>query len=320
MTSPTSMSTTGTATTRVAAVDCGTNSIRLLVADIDPVAGTLTDVDRRMEVVRLGEGVDRTGRLAPQALERTFAACERYAGVIDTLGAARVRFAATSATRDAANREEFTAGVRARLGVQPEVVSGDEEAGLSFAGATRELQPGRFPPPYLVVDIGGGSTELVLGDAAPLAGRSVDIGCVRLTERHLHDDPPTCAQVAAARADIDAGLDDAAASVPLHRTGTLVGVAGSVTTVAAMALDLPAYDSAAIHLARIPAEAVHDVTTRLLNGARTERAALPFMHPGRVDVIGAGALVLQAVVERTGAHEVVASEHDILDGLAWSLV
>ncbi len=185
--------------TRVAAVDCGTNSIRLLVADVEPgdKAGevALTDLDRRMEVVRLGEGVDRTGRLSPGALERTFAACERYARVIDELGAERLRFVATSATRDAANRSEFTAGVRRRLGVEPEVITGDEEAALSFAGATRELDRERFPAPYLVLDIGGGSTEFVLGDDTPRAALSVDIGCVRLTERHRLSDPPTLAEV-----------------------------------------------------------------------------------------------------------------------------
>ncbi|MDP9396389.1 MAG: Ppx/GppA family phosphatase [Actinomycetota bacterium] len=312
--------------TRVAAIDCGTNSIRLLVADLDGRQGSLTDVERRMEVVRLGQGVDRSGRLAPEALERTFTACRHYAELVRELGAERLRFVATSATRDAANRDEFVRGVRDVLGVDPEVVSGDEEAALSFAGATRELPAAGLPGPYLVVDIGGGSTEFVLGDASGVrAARSVDIGCVRMTERHLHDDPPTAAQVAAARAEIDAAIELAAAVVPLGEARTLVGVAGSVTTVTAMVLGLAAYDPAAIHLARVGAEDVREATSRLLAMPREERAALPFMHPGRVDVIGAGALVLVAVLDRVGPDRVgldalVTSEHDILDGIALSML
>jgi exopolyphosphatase/guanosine-5'-triphosphate,3'-diphosphate pyrophosphatase len=307
---------------RVAAVDCGTNSIRLLVADLDADAGTLGEVDRRMTIVRLGEGVDRTRRLAPQALERTFAACDEYADVVRATGAKRVRFVATSASRDVENRDEFVAGVRSRLGVDPEVVTGDEEATLSFTGATRELAGSSLAAPFLVADIGGGSTELVLGSPgqAPEAARSVDVGCVRMTERHLHDDPPTASQVAAARADVEAAVALAAATVALGRARTLVGLAGSVTTVAAMALDLPAYDRDRIHHARIPSSDVHDVTQRLLAMTRAERAALPFMHPGRVDVIGAGALVLSVLLENVPVDDVVVSEHDILDGIAWSLV
>jgi exopolyphosphatase/guanosine-5'-triphosphate,3'-diphosphate pyrophosphatase len=304
--------------TRVAAVDCGTNSIRLLVADIDAEAGTLVDLDRRMEIVRLGQGVDETGRLAPEALGRTFAACRTYAAVIAELGAQRVRFVATSATRDAANRADFTRGVQEILGVVPEIVTGDEEAWLSFSGATRELVAAGYDMPFVVLDIGGGSTEFVLGGDGLTAAASVDVGCVRMTERHLRSDPPTPEQVAAARADVEAGISRAAQTVPLHEGKTLVGVAGSVTTVAAMALDLPAYDSARIHRSRIPAERVHEATTRLLSMPREERAALPFMHPGRVDVIGAGALVLDAVLERLGLADLVVSEHDILDGIAWS--
>ncbi|RKS68627.1 exopolyphosphatase/guanosine-5'-triphosphate,3'-diphosphate pyrophosphatase [Motilibacter peucedani] len=307
-------------TRRVAAIDCGTNSIRLLVADVDPQAGTLVDLDRRMEVVRLGQGVDRTGRLAPEALDRTLDATVRYAGAIDAFGADAVRFVATSASRDAENRDDFVDGVRAILGIEPEVVSGEEEAALSFAGATRELAADGVPGPYLVADIGGGSTELVLGDGSGVrAARSVDVGCVRLTERHFAADPPTRAQVAAAREDAEAAISLAAQTVPLREARTLVGVAGSVTTVAAMALDLPGYDSRAIHRARISADDVRDVTERLLSSTAAERAALPFMHPGRVDVIGAGALLLAALVDRLAAGEVVVSEHDILDGIAWSL-
>jgi exopolyphosphatase / guanosine-5'-triphosphate,3'-diphosphate pyrophosphatase len=303
--------------TRVAAVDCGTNSIRLLVADIE--GNTLSDVDRRMEIVRLGEGVDRTGRFAPTALERTFAACRRYAEIIEDTKAARVRFVATSASRDVANRDEFVAGVRAAFGVDPEVITGDEEAELSFIGATRELVDGAYETPVLVVDIGGGSTEFVLGGTSVQAARSVDVGCVRMTERHLHDDPPTAEQVAAARADIEAAIALAAETVPIDETATLVGLAGSVTTVAAMALDLPAYLPERIHRSRIAAAEVRKVTEGLLAMTREERAALPFMHPGRVDVIGAGALILSCVVDAVAADEVLVSEHDILDGIAWSL-
>ncbi|MFD1832629.1 exopolyphosphatase [Streptomyces desertarenae] len=315
-------------TTRVAAVDCGTNSIRLLVADLDPAGGEPAELDRRMRIVRLGQGVDRTGRLAPEALERTFAACREYAGVLRELGVTpeHTRFVATSASRDAENRDDFVRGVVDILGVEPEVVTGDEEARLSFTGATRELAGHEHVPgPYLVVDIGGGSTELVVGDDTVRAARSVDVGCVRLTERHLLRDgriadPPTAGQVAAMRADADAALDLAGETVPLSGARTLVGLAGSVTTVAGIALELPAYDSRAIHHSRITAGQVAAVTERLLTSTHEERAALPVMHPGRVDVIGAGALVLLAVMERTGAREVVVSEHDILDGIAWSVL
>ncbi len=299
---------------RVAAIDCGTNSIRLLVADLDPDTGELHELDRRMTIVRLGQGVDRTGRLAPEALERTFAACREYASVIAAHGATRLRFVATSASRDAENRDEFTAGVRAILGVEPEVVSGDEEAELSFTGATRELLGStELRPPYLVFDLGGGSTEFVLGTDRVEAARSVDIGCVRMTERHGED-------TLAMRADIKRALDLAAETVPLTGAATLVGLAGTVTTVAAIALELPTYDWAAIHHSRIPLERVREVTQMLLAASHEERAAIPVMHPGRVDVIGAGALVLLAVMERTGAAELVVSEHDILDGIAWSVV
>ncbi|MET9475038.1 exopolyphosphatase [Streptomyces sp. NPDC002917] len=311
--------------TRVAAIDCGTNSIRLLVADADPATGELTELDRRMEIVRLGQGVDRTGRLAPDALERTFAACRRYADVIKAHGAEKLRFVATSASRDAENRDEFVRGVLDILGVEPEVISGDQEAEFSFEGATKELA-GRdhLAKPYLVVDIGGGSTEFVVGDDRVLAARSVDIGCVRMTERHLVrdgvvTDPPTLGQITAIRADIDAALDLAEESVPLTEAATLVGLAGTVTTVAAIALGLQEYDSEAIHHSRISFEQVQEITGRLVTSTHAERAAIPAMHPGRVDVITSGALVLLAVMKRTGAREVVVSEHDILDGIGWSI-
>ncbi|MGK5628697.1 Ppx/GppA phosphatase family protein [Streptomyces sp. URMC 123] len=311
--------------TRVAAVDCGTNSIRLLVADVHPETGELKELDRRMTVVRLGQGVDRTGRLAPEALERTFAACREYAEVIRELGAARVRFVATSASRDAENRDAFTDGVREILGVTPEVVTGDQEAEFSFTGATRELA-GRdhLDRPYLVVDIGGGSTEFVVGDEHVEAARSVDVGCVRMTERHLLrdgvlTDPPAPEQIAAIRSDIEAALDLVERTVPLRSARTLVGLAGSVTTVAAIALGLDAYDPAAIHHARISVERVREITEELLAAPHERRAAIPVMHPGRVDVIGAGALVLLSIMERIGAREVVVSERDILDGVAVAL-
>ncbi|GGY30366.1 Ppx/GppA phosphatase family protein [Streptomyces xanthochromogenes] len=302
--------------TRVAAIDCGTNSIRLLVADADTATGEITDLDRRMTIVRLGQGVDRTGRLAPEALERTFAACREYAAVIKDLGAERLRFVATSASRDAENRDDFVRGVLGILGVEPEVISGDQEAEFSFVGATKELDG---DDDYLVVDIGGGSTEFVVGSAGVEAARSVDVGCVRMTERHHPGDPATPEQIAAIRADIEAALDLAEQTVPLREPRTLVGLAGSVTTVAAISLGLSAYDSAALHHARISYEEVAAVTGRLLASTHEERAAIPVLHPGRIDVIGAGALVLQAVMERTGAREVVVSEHDILDGIAWSI-
>ncbi|MEV5159742.1 Ppx/GppA phosphatase family protein [Streptomyces sp. NPDC053728] len=310
--------------TRVAAIDCGTNSIRLLVADVDPATGDFTELDRRMRIVRLGQGVDRTGRLAPEALERTFDACREYAAVIKELGAERIRFVATSASRDAENSDTFVRGVLDILDVEPEVVTGDQEAQLSFDGATRELAGSdHLEKPYLVVDIGGGSTEFVVGDDRVRAARSVDIGCVRMTERHLVldgtvVDPPTTDRVAAIREDIGAALDLAERTVPLSSAATLVGLAGTVTTVAAIALGLDAYDSAAIHHSRVPLEQVREIAARLLASTHEERAAIPAMHPGRVDVIAAGALVLLAVMERSGAREVVVSEHDILDGIAWS--
>lgn len=306
--------------TRVAAIDCGTNSIRLLVADADPATGELVDLDRRMTIVRLGQGVDRTGRLAPEALERTFAACREYAAIIKQHGAERIRFVATSASRDAENRDDFVRGVLDILGVEPEVISGDQEAEFSFTGATKELKGSdHLAKPYLVVDIGGGSTEFVVGDDHVRAARSVDIGCVRLTERHIRTDPPAPAELDAVRADIEAALDLAEQTVPIRDAGTLVGLAGSVTTVSAIALGLDAYDSEAIHHSRVSYERVAEIAGRLSRATHDERAAIPVMHPGRVDVIVSGALVLLSIMDRTGAREVVVSEHDILDGIGWSI-
>jgi exopolyphosphatase/guanosine-5'-triphosphate,3'-diphosphate pyrophosphatase len=312
--------------TRVAAIDCGTNSIRLLVADV-PAEGAHTDLLRRMEVVRLGQGVDATGRLAPEAIERTRLVLAEYAAQARELGAERVRMVATSATRDAANRADFEQMVIATLGQLPDVVSGVEEAELSYLGATASLAAaavahGAAPPrpPFLVVDIGGGSTEFVLGDAGGVrAARSVDVGCVRLTERHLRSDPPPPDEVQAAEADIRAALELVAADVPVREAASLVGLAGSVTTVAALALGLPAYDPDAIHGSRIPVAGVRSVTAGLLSATRAKRATYPVMHPGRVDVIGAGALVLRVIMDAFDLEEVVVSEHDILDGIALRL-
>ena len=303
----------------MAAIDCGTNSIRLLVADLPPLSdGALTDVVRRMEIVRLGQGVDRTGRLAPEAIERTRAALADYAKQIAALGAERVRMVATSATRDAANAAAFEEMVVRTLGTAAEVVSGAEEAGLSFTGAVRGL-PAGVRPPYLVVDVGGGSTEFVLGHSGVEHALSVDVGCVRMTERHLHDDPPTAAQVSAAEEDITAAVERAFGVVSGGSAANLIGLAGSVTTVTALALALDSYQPERIHHARVSAADVARVTAELLAMSREERLALPVMHPGRADVIGAGALILRVVMTLAGATSVLASEHDILDGIAWSL-
>ena len=302
----------------VAAIDCGTNAVRLLIAHVDP-SGRLVEHRRLMRIVRLGEGVDRTGEFAPEALARTFAALDDYADVMRRGAVRRTRFVATSASRDVANRDAFVAGVAARIGIEPEVISGTEEAALSFSGAVRGLPAGRAEPPALVVDIGGGSTEFVLGVDEPEYSASVDIGCVRMTERHLADDPPTPEQVAAARADIEAAVAMAGRRVPFDRARCLVGLAGSVTTVSAMAMGLDRYDASVLHGSLISAAKVSEVTGRLVGMTRTERAALPFMHPGRVDVIAGGAMVLDAVVAAGGFSQVVVSETDILDGIVYSL-
>ncbi|HEY7722332.1 MAG TPA: Ppx/GppA phosphatase family protein [Pedococcus sp.] len=311
--------------TRVGAIDCGTNSIRLLIADTDG-DGALTDVLRRMEVVRLGHGVDRTGVIDPDAMRRTVAMAAEYAGQCRSAGVQAVRFVATSASRDARNAEEFVAGVReafSDFGTSPEVVSGAEEAELSFRGATGGLRRRGIEGPYLVVDLGGGSTEFVRGTHAVEAARSVDIGCVRMTERHLRSDPPTAAEIDAATRDIDAAIGEAADAVGLAGTKALVGLAGSITTVTAHALGLPGYDATRIHLTELTPEETLRSCQSLLHLTRADRAALPFMHPGRVDVIGAGALVWHQVVQRVareaGTTRVITSEHDILDGIALSL-
>jgi exopolyphosphatase / guanosine-5'-triphosphate,3'-diphosphate pyrophosphatase len=301
---------------RVAAIDCGTNALRLLVTDIDD--GRQRDVDRRLEIVRLGQGVDRTGEFAQEALARTLAALEAYGRAIDGLGVDRVRMVATSASREAADRGTFAAGVRAVLGISPEVISGEEEARLAFTGATRGLPPS-LPPPYLVVDIGGGSTELASGTAAVDAGCSIDIGSVRLSERFFEADPPRRRGIEAARTEIETALHAAARMVPIATASTLLGLAGSVTTVAGIHLELTEYDPAAIHRSRVPAEAVRRISDFLLATTHEQRTAIPVIHPGRVDIIAAGALILRCVTDRAGVDEVIASEADMLDGIAWEL-
>jgi exopolyphosphatase/guanosine-5'-triphosphate,3'-diphosphate pyrophosphatase len=290
-----------------------------LIADVSAEA-SLVDVERVMRIVRLGQGVDRTHRFADDALARTFTVCAEYAELIASADVEAVRFVATSASRDAANREQFFAGVKEKLGVSVEVISGDEEAALSFAGATGGLGAvSSIPAPYLVVDIGGGSTEFVFGTDVVEAAKSMDVGCVRLTERHFHDDPASAFQISAAQDDVLAALEVVRGIVPVARTGTLVGLAGSVTTLAAISLELKEYDPDRIHLARLTADSVHDITERLLAMTREQRAAIPVMHPGRVDVIGAGALVLDTIMSEFGLSEVVVSERDILDGIALSI-
>lgn len=307
----------GSGMTNIAAIDCGTNSIRLLISRIEQ-DGTLTELTRRMIIVRLGEGVDATGKFSDAALTRVFAACDEYAELIKTHEVKAMRFIATSASRDVSNRDEFAEGVKSRLGCELEVISGDTEAELSFAGATFALAK-NFPGPYLVLDIGGGSTEFVLGSEKPEFAKSVNIGCVRMTERHLNQDPPTTDAIAAATSDIEDAISLAASVVPLDQAVTVIGLAGSVTTVAAMALGLDKYDRDAIHGSVISAESIHRACEKFLAMTRAQRAALPYMHPGRVDVIGAGALVLDRIVQRLDVDSIVVSEQDILDGIAISI-
>jgi exopolyphosphatase/guanosine-5'-triphosphate,3'-diphosphate pyrophosphatase len=301
---------------RYAAIDCGTNALRLLIADV--VGGSVHDVVREMRTVRLGEGVDATGRFSAAALERTFDACDEYAQLLSEHSVRKVRFVATSAARDVDNHDDFIEGVYSRLGVTPEVISGHEEAALSFHGAIGSLDEIRMPA--LVADIGGGSTEFVVGDRDGIRGSvSTPIGCVRMTERCLHSDPPTRAEIDAACAHIRASLREVPGSVPVRDAAQFIGVAGTVTTVVAMALDLPAYDARAIHGATITRAQVERVTDALLAMGHAQRRALPFMHPGRVDVIGGGALVLRESMAVLGLETVTASESDLLDGIVCTL-
>ena len=311
---------------RVAAVDCGTNTIRLLVADIDAAGGSQDSLVREMRIVRLGQGVDRTGMLADEALARVFAAVDEYAALIEQHDVEALRFVATSAARDAGNAEVFAEGVRARLGVPPEVVSGAEEAQLSYDGATRSLPPA-VPSPVAVLDIGGGSTELILGDPSTKprgrghvrAARSLDIGSVRVTERLMPSDPPTAEQVAAATGMIDEALDTLP-SYGVHPgdAATLVGVAGTVTTLATLLLGLRGYQRDRVHHATFAPPDVHGMVARLLAMTAAEREAIGVPH-GRSDVIGAGALILDRVLRRTGTDRLTVSDADILDAIAWSV-
>ncbi|WP_394941584.1 exopolyphosphatase [Psychromicrobium sp. YIM B11713] len=313
---------------RVAAIDCGTNSIRLLIADLSAEADgsvRLSDLHREMRVVRLGQGVDANGAFAEEALERTFAAVDDYASLISQHDVEAVRFVATSATRDAENREIFIAGIKHRLGVAPDVVPGSEEAELSFAGAVSVL-PDAAAQSVLVVDLGGGSTEFVIGAGGRVAAaRSVNMGCVRFTERYLHSDPPLEAEVAAARAEAARIIAEVAEQIPLAQVRRVIGVAGTITTVTAHALELPDYQAQAINGSSLSFQELSRAAASLTAMSKAERAALPYMHPGRVDVIGAGALLWRTILESlaelsAGAlSTATTSEHDILDGIALSL-
>lgn len=300
---------------RVAAIDCGTNSIRVLIADIE--GDNFREVIRTMEIVRLGQGVDQTGEFDPDAIARTLAAVDKFALEIAKRGVQKIRFCATSATRDATNRHLFIDGVRERLGIEPEVISGEEEATLSFTGAIQDLS--LADGPFLAVDIGGGSTEFVFGTTHVEFAKSVNIGCVRMTERHFTSDPINQREIEKARVDIQEAIAKASSVVPITKARTLIAVAGTATTVAAAALGLSEYDRYAIHLSRISAEQTHRVSEMFLTSTRQERLELGYMHPGRVDVIPAGALVLSEIMKATGANEFVASESDILDGIARSI-
>ncbi|MCK8615158.1 Ppx/GppA phosphatase family protein [Gordonia sp. C13] len=313
--------------TIVGAVDCGTNSIRLLVARAGD-DGRLVDLHREMRVVRLGYGVDATGQFAPESIERTRVALADYVTTMESLGVEKVRMVATSATRDASNRDEFFAMTADLLscvsdGAIAEVISGDEEARLSFRGAVGELDPASGP--FVVTDLGGGSTEVVLGDTDGVhAAYSADIGCVRLTERTLPSDPPTTEEIAAAQAFAAERLAEAFARVPVEPARTWVGVAGTMTTLAALGAGLTEYDSEKIHLSRISLADLDRVCWDLVHMTRADRAALGPMHPGRVDVIGGGSLVTlelaKVLAERAGITELVVSEHDILDGIALGIL
>ena len=301
---------------RVAAIDCGTNSIRLLIADI--TGDNFKEVLRTMEIVRLGQGVDQNKAFQPDAIARTLSAVRLFKDHIASKGVEKIRFCATSATRDATNRNLFIDGVREILGIEVEVIPGEEEAELSFIGATKELR--QSDSPFLVVDIGGGSTEFVFGSEKVDFAKSVNIGCVRMSERHLNTQPPSMAQIAQTIVDIDIAITQAAAVVPITTAKTLIAVAGTATTVAAAALELTDYDRHMIHLSRISASNVHKVAASFQSMNKDQITSLGYMHPGRVDVITAGSLVLSRIMAATGASEFVASESDILDGMAWSLI
>lgn len=304
---------------RVAAIDCGTNSIRLLISDIDTSTNTATDVCREMRIVRLGEGVDKTNAFSPRALERTFKAIDEYEEILLKHKVENLRFVATSATRDAQNKAMFIKGVIDRLRIVPEVIAGTEEAALSFDGATRSLRQ-KHKAPFLIIDLGGGSTELVIGDQEPTGAYSMDVGCVRMTERHSPGGNPTKAQEEAIRTDVRNALKEAAKKVDWQKAQTIVGVAGTVTTVAAHILKLKTYDPDILHGASISAQQISQTAQDFISLTPSQRAALPYMHEGRIEVITAGSIVLDEVMKAIGAQTLIASERDILDGVAWSQV
>lgn len=305
--------------TRVAAIDCGTNSIRLLIAEPDG-SGGLKDLERRLEVVRLGQGVDATGEFHPDALERTFAAVDQYVDLINKwdIVVEHMHFVATSATRDVMNRDTFFAGIKERLGVLPDVISGETEARLSFNGALSRVTPGGEP--VLVMDIGGGSTELITGSASGdmHSAISLDIGSVRITERFLRQNPVADVDLARAAAYVDGLL--ARSEVDFGSIGTWIGVAGTVTTLAGVYLELEQYDRELVHGAVIPLPAVEELLHRLAPLTVDEIRALPSMHPGRADVITGGALVEARIAARLKVQDLIVSESDILDGIALQLI
>jgi exopolyphosphatase/guanosine-5'-triphosphate,3'-diphosphate pyrophosphatase len=304
---------------RVAAIDCGTNSIRLLISDIETSTNTATDVCREMRIVRLGEGVDKTNAFSPRALERTFKAIDEYEEILLKHKVENLRFVATSATRDAQNKAMFIKGVIDRLRIVPEVIAGTEEAALSFDGATRSLRQ-KHKAPFLIIDLGGGSTELVIGDQEPTGAYSMDVGCVRMTERHTPGGNPTKTQEEAIRTDVRNALKEAAKKVDWQKAQTIVGVAGTVTTVAAHILKLKTYDPEVLHGASISAQQISQTAQDFISLTPSQRAALPYMHEGRIEVITAGSIVLDEVMKAIGAQTLIASERDILDGVAWSQV
>ncbi len=311
---------------RVAGIDCGTNSIRLLIAESSAPGAPLTDILRRMEVVRLGEGVDQTGEFSPTALERTFACVDEYAVQCREFGVQSIRFAATSAARDAHNKEIFLQGIYEHLGIQAQVLSGEEEAQTSFRGAASVLPEGSTHP-VIVVDLGGGSTEVVLGNhrQGVISSYSMDVGCVRMAERHLRCDPMSKSEYAAITADVEAMLDKAEDVVDMRKARGLVGLAGTITTITARARGLTRYDSSKIHGACLSLQETLKQSEWFASSTRAQREALGFMHPGRVEVMPAGALVWACIVRRAAQRmeeagveltSVLTSEHDILDGLA----
>jgi exopolyphosphatase/guanosine-5'-triphosphate,3'-diphosphate pyrophosphatase len=304
---------------RVAAIDCGTNSTRLLIAESSNERRGFTIVDRRMHITRLGQGVNATKLLAPEAIERTAAVLRDYRAAMEELGVDRVRITATSAARDAANREDFFSVAKEIVGVEPELLSGDEEARLSFRGATADLDPADGP--FLIVDIGGGSTEFVVGTTEPEAALSIDMGCVRITEQELHHDPPSAEELSIALSLIDAYLDDVDREVTgVSEARTFVGLAGPITTVAAVEIGLAEYDRDRIHHFHLTHKAAEDVFRTLATESHDDRLANPGLEPERADVIVGGCCILVAIFRHWGFDECLVSEADILDGLALSLL